>query len=226
MLHACRAQPLEAAQERTLLVPPVYITEGPMAARKQSTARKQSSSKSSSSKKASRGSSGKKLNALTLLQQDHKLVKELFDKFEKTKSEDKKAQIAEQICQELKVHAQIEEEIFYPSVREEIREEDLIDEATVEHQSAKDLIAQIEGEGPEGELFEAKVKVLGEYIQHHVKEEQNELFPQVRKTKVDLQALGERLQARKMELQGGGDMSSGAGLEGSQRSRSKVKEPM
>ncbi len=177
--------------------------------------------KSSGSKGASRRST----NALTLLKQDHDMVKELFEKFEKTRSEDKKAQIAEQICTELTIHAQIEEEIFYPAVREEIREEDLIDEATVEHQSAKDLIAQIEEEGPEGELWEAKVKVLGEYINHHVKEEQNELFPQVRKTKIDLDELGQQLEARKMELkEGGGESGSGGSLQGSSRSRSRMKE--
>ena len=96
---------------------------------------------------------------------------------------------------ELTIHAQIEEEIFYPTVREEIREEDLIDEATVEHQSAKDLIAQIEDEGPEGELFEAKVKVLGEYIKHHVKEEEQPggMFAKAKKSSMDLIALGEEL---------------------------------
>ena len=185
--------------------------------------------KKSSSSKARKSSGGKsssgKMNALTLLTQDHKLVQELFDKFEKTRSEEKKAELATQIVSELKVHAQIEEEIFYPAAREAIKDTDLLDEATVEHQSAKDLIAQIEGEGPEGELFEAKVKVLGEYIKHHVKEEQNELFPEVRKAKdLDLNALGEQLQARKTELQEGGMEEAGAsrGLQGSRRSRSRI----
>jgi hemerythrin superfamily protein len=167
-----------------------------MAARKKSS-RKQSSRKSSRRSAAPR-------DAIALLRADHQLVQELFDKFEKTRAEDRKAALAEQICQELTVHAQIEEEIFYPAAREAIRDEDLIHEATVEHQSAKDLIAQIEASDPSDELFDAKVKVLGEYVKHHVKEEQNELFPQVRKTKLDLKELGERLMARKQELMAAG----------------------
>jgi hemerythrin-like domain-containing protein len=183
-----------------------------MAARKKS-ARKQTSSRKRSASSAPR-------DALALLRADHQMVQELFDKFEKTRSEDRKGAIAEQVCKELTVHAQIEEEIFYPAVREAIREKDLIDEATVEHQSAKDLIAQIEGGKPGQELFDAKVKVLGEYIKHHVKEEQNELFPQVRKTKLDLRELGERLQARKQELmEGGGSDGGGGNLSGSRGRR-------
>jgi hemerythrin superfamily protein len=159
----------------------------------------------SSGRRASRGKSRARKSAaprdaIALLRADHQLVQELFDKFEKTRGEARKAALAEQICNELTVHAQIEEEIFYPAAREVIREEDLLHEATVEHQSAKDLIAQIEAGDPGDELFDAKVKVLGEYIKHHVKEEQNELFPQVRKTKLDLKELGQRLMARKEEL--------------------------
>jgi hemerythrin superfamily protein len=183
-----------------------------MAARKKSAARKSSSQKSASKKsassrsaakkKSSRSSGGAAADAITLLRTDHKNVKALFDQFEKTRSSDRKQALAEQICNELTVHAQIEEEIFYPAARGAIRDKDLIAEATVEHQSAKDLIAQIEGGGSKDEMWEAKVKVLGEYINHHVKEEQNELFPQVKKTKLDTKALGEQLQARKMELMG------------------------
>ena len=186
-------------------------------------ASKKSSSKSRKSA-GGKSSRGKQLNAIQLLTQDHKAVQELFDKFEKTRSEDKKAEIAAQVCEELTIHAQIEEEIFYPAAREAIKDTDLLDEATVEHQSAKDLIAQIEEEGPDGELFEAKVKVLGEYIKHHVKEEQNELFPEVRKAKdLDLDALGEQLQARKEELKsGGGGEGGGSGLQGSRAARSRA----
>jgi hemerythrin superfamily protein len=165
-----------------------------MAARKPSGRRQSSKAKSKARKSAA------PRDALSLLRADHQLVQELFDKFEKTRGEDRKAALAEQICNELTVHAQIEEEIFYPAAREAIRDEDLIQEATVEHQSAKDLIAQIESGNPGDELFDAKVKVLGEYVKHHVKEEQNELFPQVRKTKLDLKELGERLMMRKEEL--------------------------
>jgi hemerythrin superfamily protein len=184
-----------------------------MAARKQSTPRKQASSRKRSASSAPR-------DAIALLRADHQTVQALFDQFEKTRSEDRKRALAEQICNELTVHAQIEEEIFYPAAREAIREKDLIDEATVEHQSAKDLIAQIEGSKPGDELFDAKVKVLGEYIRHHVKEEQNELFPQVRKTKLDLRELGERLQARKQELMEGGAPAAKSGSGGLSGSRS------
>ena len=144
----------------------------------------------------------KRQNALALLRADHQLVSELFEKFEKTRSDERKGALAEQICAELTMHAQIEEEIFYPAVREAFREADmdLLDEAEVEHAGAKDLIAQIEASGPGEELFDAKVTVLGEYVKHHVKEEQNEMFPKVRKTKLDLDELGERMAERKAEL--------------------------
>ena len=181
-------------------------------------ASKKSASKKSASKKKSARSSGGSSDALTLLRNDHKMVQELFQQFEKTRSGDRKQSLAQQICTELTIHAQIEEELFYPAAREAIRETDLLDEATVEHQSAKDLIAQIEGGGgSRDEMWEAKVKVLGEYVNHHVKEEQNELFPQVRKSKLDTKSLGEQLQARKMELMGEGGASGG----GSRGGRSK-----
>ena len=201
-----------------------------MAARKQSSKRKQPSRtrrsgarKSGSSSRSTRQPS----DALALLRADHQMVQGLFDQFEKTRSEDRKSALAEQICNELTIHAQIEEEIFYPAAREAIRDEDLLDEAKVEHDSAKTLIEQIQGEGPQGELFEAKVKVLGEYVKHHVKEEQNELFAQVRKTKLDLKELGERLQQRKTELMEGGGAAGGrtasSGMAGSRRSAQAAK---
>jgi hemerythrin-like domain-containing protein len=103
---------------------------------------------------------------------------------------------------ELKIHTAIEEEIFYPAAREALKDDDLLDEAEVEHASAKDLIAQIEAGSPADDKWDAKVKVLSEYIKHHVKEEQNEMFPQVKKTKLDLKALGALLLQRKEELAG------------------------
>jgi hemerythrin-like domain-containing protein len=113
----------------------------------------------------------------------------------------KKLDLARQICLELTVHAQIEEEIFYPAVRAAIKETDLLDEAEVEHQSAKDLIAQIQQMMEPDEKFEAKVKVLGEYIDHHVKEERTEMFPKARAArKLDLVAMREELETRKEEL--------------------------
>ena len=187
-----------------------------MAAKKKSAARKTASKKTASRKSASKKKSARSSSApdaMTLLRTDHQNVSKMFDQFEKTRSGDRKKAIAEQICAELKVHAQIEEEIFYPAARGAIRDKDLLAEATVEHQSAKDLIAQIEG-GGSGEMWEAKVKVLGEYIKHHVKEEQNELFPQVRKTKLDTKALGEQMQARKKELKGQAGGGGGGDSEG------------
>lgn len=139
-------------------------------------------------------------DAIQLLRADHRKVQGLFDEFEKARGDDKKAELAQEICAELKVHAQIEEEIFYPAAREALKEQDLIDEATVEHASAKDLIAQIEQARAGDELFDAKVTVLGEYIKHHVKEEHNEIFPKVKKSRLDLKALGRELAERKETL--------------------------
>lgn len=145
-------------------------------------------------------------DAIKLLKADHKEVSDLFEAYEKLgeRAQTKKAQIARKICKALSVHAQIEEEIFYPEVRAEIDEAELLDEAEVEHGSIKDLVAEIE-RGLEGEIdgkFDAKIKVVSEWVKHHVKEEQNELFPKVRESDVDLDALGERLKARKHELMG------------------------
>jgi hypothetical protein len=144
-------------------------------------------------------------NALTLLRQDHTEVSEMFEKFEKRKDKmtpPQKQALVEEICTALTVHAQIEEEIFYPTISPEIDDEDLMDEAVVEHQSLKELIAKIEDEGPEGEYYDAHVIVLGEYVKHHVKEEQGEMFKKVRATDIDLKELGARLQQRKTELMG------------------------
>jgi hypothetical protein len=146
-------------------------------------------------------------NALALLRSDHEEVSALFEKYEKGKSRldaQRKKALSEEICQALTVHAQIEEEIFYPACHEEVdKAEDLLAEAKVEHQSLKELIGKIESEEAGSEEYDAQVKVLGEYVKHHVKEEQNQLFPKVRKSDLDLKALGEQLAARKMELQHG-----------------------
>jgi hemerythrin-like domain-containing protein len=143
-------------------------------------------------------------DAIKLLKADHKEVSDLLEKFENGRlSKDRKMAVAKQICLALTVHAQIEEEIFYPAAREaSIRDsEDLLDEAEVEHGSIKDLVSAIEGGSPEDdELFDARVKVLGEYVKHHVKEEENELFPKARKSDMDLEEIGAQLSARKEEL--------------------------
>jgi hemerythrin superfamily protein len=138
--------------------------------------------------------------ATALLRADHKLVSSLFEQYESAKSATKKKALVAQICQELTVHAQIEEEIFYPQVKAVLKDKELIPEAIVEHATLKDLIAQIEDKEPDGEIYDAKVKVLSEYVKHHVKEEQNEMFPKVKSSKLDLFALGEQLLQRKEEL--------------------------
>jgi iron-sulfur cluster repair protein YtfE (RIC family) len=139
-------------------------------------------------------------DAIGMLMTDHREVEEMFKQFEELGERAKvsKKRIADQICEALTMHAALEEEIFYPAVREAGKEfEELIDEAYVEHAAAKDLISQIQAEEANEELFDAKVKVLQEQIEHHVQEEEKELFPKVRKAALDLQALGEEMQARK-----------------------------
>lgn len=141
-------------------------------------------------------------DAIALLKQDHRMVEALFDEFEDAE-EQEQAQLATRICNMLTVHAQIEEEILYPAAKEAFEdeeEEDLVHEANVEHASAKDLIAKIEAMTPEDEEFEATVKVLSEYIKHHVKEEEGELFPALKKTELDLKEMGEQLAQRKLAL--------------------------
>jgi hemerythrin superfamily protein len=159
-----------------------------------------STARTSTSARASGRRRARPQDAIALLRADHRNVQDLFDQFEKARGDDRKAELAHEICSELKVHAQIEEEIFYPAARRALKEQDLIDEAAVEHASAKDLIAQIEQAQAGDELFDAKVIVLGEYIKHHVKEEQNQLFPKLKKTKLDLKTLGEQLAERKEAL--------------------------
>jgi hemerythrin-like domain-containing protein len=159
----------------------------------------------------------RKTDAIALLTDDHKAVKKLFKSYHSLIDDEakgsQKAEVAQQICRELTVHAQIEEEIFYPAVRESIDDQDLMDEAAVEHATAKDLIAQIEAMSPDDEYYDAKVTVLGEYIDHHVKEEQDEMFPKARKA-IDVDAIGAALKERKEELMGelagGGKMKARA----------------
>ncbi|HSI44267.1 MAG TPA: hemerythrin domain-containing protein [Methylotenera sp.] len=146
--------------------------------------------------------SASKDNAITLLKDDHAKVKKMFKEFEKLskKDDDSKVEIANQICMELTIHAQVEEEIFYPAARMAIDDEDMLNEAEVEHDTAKDLIAQIQTMDPEDEMYDAKVTVLGEYINHHVEEEESEMFPKARKAKMDLNELGMQMKMKKEEL--------------------------
>lgn len=148
-------------------------------------------------------------DACDLLDADHRAVKKMFKEYEELANSrgrtvaQKKMDLARQICHELAVHAQVEEEIFYPALRAALKDTDLLAEAEVEHQSAKDLVAQIEAMDEADEMFDAKVKVLGEYIDHHVKEERNQIFPKARAARgLDLVAMRQDLQARKEALMG------------------------
>ena len=156
---------------------------------------------------ATTGKSGREENdAIELLKADHKAVKALFKKFAALKSDGdadsaEKMAVVRDICNALTVHATIEEEIFYPAVRKAIDDPDLMDEALVEHAGAKELIAQLETMDADDDLFDARVTVLGEQIDHHVQEEEGDMFPKAKKAKVDLEALGVSMAARKQDLQ-------------------------
>jgi hemerythrin superfamily protein len=141
------------------------------------------------------------LDAIALLKQDHRAVEALFEEFEEA-DESEQSELATRICQMLTVHAQIEEEYLYPQAKEAFGEEDdeMVYEAEIEHGSAKELIAKIEASTAEDPQFKPLVKVLSEYIKHHVKEEEKELFPSLKDTELDLKELGSQLAQRKMEL--------------------------
>ena len=143
-------------------------------------------------------------DALELLRKDHADVKKLFKQFDRRASRsdiEGKVNIANRICMELLIHMQVEEALFYPAARDMLDAADMVNEASVEHGSAKSLIAQIQDLDPEDAMYDAKVTVLGEYIRHHVKEEEKEMFPKMKKADIDLVALGEKIVARKRLLQ-------------------------
>lgn len=150
---------------------------------------------------------GKIQDAIALLTEDHNAVTKLLKKFEKLAENDskspnkEKAELVKKICAELTIHAQIEEEIFYPAVRGAIDDDPIMDEADVEHAAVKALITQLESMTPQDDHYNAKVVVLGEQVEHHIKEEQDEMFPKVKKSRLDLEALGAELMQRKEELQ-------------------------
>lgn len=141
--------------------------------------------------------------AIALLKADHREVEDLFSRFESAAGDAEKRDLANAICVALKVHARLEEELFYPAAFGILEDKTLLDEAQVEHASAKDLIAQIEAGAPGEAFFDARVQVLAEYVAHHVKEEESEIFPQCARSKIDLEALGVRMKMRKQELMTG-----------------------
>lgn len=166
-------------------------------------------------------------NAIELLKRDHRTVEELFRNYEDMKdgAEDAaKEQLVAQICDALTVHAQIEESIFYPAARRALQAEegqDLLNEAAVEHQTLKDIIGRLEMAPTSDPLYDAGVKVLSEYVKHHVREEENELFPKVRSSDMDLQAIGRELEQRKQQLEGQASRSSHNGSHGRRRARNE-----
>lgn len=144
--------------------------------------------------------SEKPQEATALLRADHKVVEALFKEYETAKTSAKKKQIVGQICAELTAHTQIEEEIFYPAFKKALKDKELVPEAIVEHTTLKDLIAQVENVEPDGEMYDAKVMVLIEYVRHHVKEEENEMFPKAKSSDMELNKLGDSMAERKAEL--------------------------
>lgn len=175
-----------------------------MATASQSTGKKTTKSKSSSTAKKTTARKPAQKDAVALLKADHREVEGWFSQFEKARSDAKKAELVQKILLALKVHTQVEEELVYPTSREVVKDEELVDEAIVEHDAAKKLMAEIEAMQPSDDMYDAKVKVLSEQIEHHVEEEEKRLeglFAQARKADVDLDALGEQLAARKQRLQ-------------------------
>ncbi len=159
--------------------------------------RKTSRAQPSNRKKETRAAAP---NAFDVLEQDHRQVEGWFDEYDEMEEDDGKAELAEKICLALKVHAQIEEEIFYPQARAATGDNDLLDEALVEHAAVKNLIAEIEKMKIGEDLYDAKICVLGEMVKHHVKEEEEELFPEAASAKMDAAAVGKKLVERKDEL--------------------------
>lgn len=143
-----------------------------------------------------KNASAEKTDVISLLTEDHKKVKKMFKDFEKMKdsgSADELSELVESICSELTVHAEAEEAIFYPALREALDDTDLVDEAEVEHGELKELISRLESMTADDPKYKATVKVLAEYVDHHVKEEEGEIFPRVKKAKMDIDALGEEV---------------------------------
>jgi hemerythrin superfamily protein len=165
-------------------------------------ARSSKSTRSESNVGTAREAKSGSMDAIALLKADHKQVAEWFEQFESARSDEIKQALAQQICAALTVHATIEEEIFYPAFLDATGETDLHHEAEIEHEGAKRLIAEIEESSPEDEYFDARVTVLAEMIRHHVNEEEQRdgMFAKAKESDMDLEALGEQLQARKEEM--------------------------
>lgn len=138
--------------------------------------------------------------AIAFLKKEHRAVDELFAKYEGLEEAKEKVDTVQEICQSLMMHAHIEEQIFYPALRGKVKDK-LLDEAFVEHDTLKDLIAKIDGSGPDDQFFDAHVRVLKEYVHHHVKEEEGEIMPAAQDTDLDLEAMGDRLEDLRTRLE-------------------------
>jgi hemerythrin superfamily protein len=135
-----------------------------------------------------------------LLQADHRTVEDLFARFKKAKSSRDKGRIGARICKELKIHTQIEEKLFYPEARRHLDDEIMVDEAVVEHAHLKELVADLEAKSAGDKMYAADMKVLMDYVKHHVKEEERELFPKLRATEMDMEMVGGKMAAMKQRL--------------------------
>lgn len=168
-------------------------------------AKRKSAPRRTRAKSAKRATTARQQDAIALLKADHRQVEEWFEQFESSRSDAKKSDLAQKICQALTVHAKIEEEIFYPAFYQATEEKDIHHEAEVEHEGAKRLIEQIKASGPDDDYFDARMSVLSEMIQHHVREEEKRdgMFGKAREADMDLKALGDQLASRKAQLMGG-----------------------
>lgn len=140
------------------------------------------------------------MDAIAILKADHQAIHEMFGEYENRIGNSQKKALLTDICTALSIHVQIEEELFYPAVKSALKDSLLVPEASVEHEGIKRLMVEIEALEPDDEMFDAEVKVLSEYVKHHVKEEQNEMFPQAQEAGIEMKELGERMASRKIKL--------------------------
>lgn len=164
------------------------------------TAKKVAKKAASAKRPAAKKTASRPQEATAMLRADHKKVSALFEQFESARSPARKKSIVGEICKELTVHTIIEEEVFYPAFKAALKDKELVPEANVEHASVKDLIAQVKDVEPDGEMYDAKIRVMGEFVKHHVKEEQTEMFPKAKNSKLDLVLLGAQMAERKAAL--------------------------
>ena len=157
-------------------------------------------------------------DAISLLKRDHREVDAMFMAFDKAKSAREKKRIATQVCTALTVHAAIEEKLFYPCARACLDDAFLVKEAEVEHQHLKELVGEIESMNASDDMFEAKMRVLMEYVRHHVREEEGEMFPMLRATEMDMEEMGRKLMAKREQLMRGRQSNGHAKSNGHARS--------